>query len=224
MSLLLHTDQRNTTLLRRCAGILLMAAFAAQSAHAQLNDDLVFAAVNDRVPLARELLAKGVDPNTVDAEGSPVLVIAARSGAAGVVDALLAGNAKVNARTPSGDTALMAAAITGNIEIAKKLRQRGAELDGTGWTPLIYAATGGQDAMVTYLLGEGANINAASPNGTTALMMAVREGKGSTVTLLLARGADATRRNQNGASALTWALRNNEKAMADALKRAGATE
>ena len=35
-------------------------------------------------------------------------------------------------------------------------------------------ATGGHDAVVAYLLNEGANVNAASPNGTTALMMAER--------------------------------------------------
>ncbi len=61
----------------------------------------------------------------------------------------------------------------------RTLRARGAALENPGWTALIYAATGGHDAIVTYLLAEGANINAPSPNGTTALMMAVREGKGT---------------------------------------------
>jgi ankyrin repeat protein len=54
--------------------------------------------------------------------------------------------------------------------------------------------------------------------------MAVREGKGPVVTLLMAKGADVNKRNQNGATALSWAIRGNEKAMAEALKRAGATE
>ena len=36
------------------------------------------------------------------------------------------------------------------------------------WSPLIYAATGGHNEVVAYLLAEGANINAESPNGTTA--------------------------------------------------------
>lgn len=224
MPTLPHLDQQRIAHFLRCVGVALIAALGAHAASAQLNDDLLFAVVNDRVPLVKELLAKGVDPNGVDVEGSPMLVIAARNGSAGAVDALLAGGAKVNARTPAGDSALMTAAITGNVEIARKLRQRGAELEGPAWTPLIYAATGGHDPMVTYLLAEGANINAASPNGTTALMMAVREGKGSVVTLLLSKGADVNKRNQNGASALSWALRGNEKAMAEALKRAGATE
>ncbi|MCC6870190.1 MAG: ankyrin repeat domain-containing protein, partial [Burkholderiales bacterium] len=90
------------------------------------------------------------------------------------------------------------------------------------WTPLIYAATGGRNDVVEYLLAQGAQINAVSPNGTSALMMAVREGKGSTVTLLIARGADVNHRNENGASALAWAERGNEKAMAAELRKAGA--
>jgi ankyrin repeat protein len=55
-------------------------------------------------------------------------------------------------------------------------------------------------------------------------MMAIREGKGPAAMLLLAKGADVNKRNQNGASALSWAIRGNEKAIAEALKRAGATE
>jgi ankyrin repeat protein len=118
----------------------------------------------------------------------------------------------------------MAAALSGNLAIVRTLRARGASLENPGWTPLIYAATGGHDAIVGYLLSEGANINAQSPNGTTALMMAVREGKGSTVELLIAKGADVNRRNENAASALDWAVRGNEKKMAEQLRRAGAKE
>lgn len=218
------TDQRRLARPLNFACAVLLAVLAAPGALAQPNSDLQFAVVNDRAALVKEVLAKGADANAVDAEGVPMLVLAARNGSAGAVDALLAGGAKVNGRTPTGDTALMTAALVGNIEIAKKLRMKGAELEGPGWTPLIYAATGGHEAMIAYLLAEGANINAQSPNGTTALMMAIREGKGPAVTLLMAKGADVNKRNQNGATALSWAIRGNEKAIAEALKRAGATE
>lgn len=209
--------------LRFVAAVAVVAACASPAA-ADMYDDYIFAVSNDRVSLVKELLAKGVDPNAVAPSGEPVLVIAARAGYAGTVDALLAAKANVNARSKVGDTAIMAAALSGHVDLVKKLRVRGAEIDGAGWTPLIYAATGGQDAVVSYLLAEGANVNAVSPNGTSALMMAVREGKGSTATLLLARGADVNQRNQSGATALSWALRDNEQAMAAALRRAGAKE
>jgi len=208
----------------RLLAVFVVFAASAAPAFADMYEDFIFAVSNDRVSLVKDLLAKGVDPNTVSPNGEPVLVIAARAGNTGTVDALLAAKANVNARSKFGDTAIMAAALSGHLELVKKFRSRGAEIDGAGWTPLIYAATGGQDAVVTYLLAEGASVNAVSPNGTSALMMAVREGRGSTVTLLIARGANVNQRNQSGATALSWALRGNEQDMAAALRRAGAKE
>jgi ankyrin repeat protein len=119
---------------------------------------------------------------------------------------------------------MMLAALNGHVGIAKALRVKGAGVDGSGWTPLIYAATGGHDDIVRWLLGEGADVNAASPNGTTALMMAVRENRYSTAILLIARGANVNHRNENGASALDWAKRANDQAMIERLKRAGARD
>jgi ankyrin repeat protein len=218
----LQPESRSPILRFVCAlGLLVLCIHPAIAA---IYEDFIFAVTNDRAPQVRELLAKGIDPNTVDPNGEPVLVAAARAGYTATVDALLAAKANINARSAVGDTAIMTAALSGHLELVKKLRLRGADIEGTGWTPLIYAATGGHDAVVTYLLAEGAKVNAVSPNGTSALMMAAREGRASTVKLLLARGADATHRNQNDASALTWALRGNEQDMAAVLRRAGARE
>jgi uncharacterized protein len=204
--------------------IALVGAIAWPVAAQPLYDDLIFAATNDRAEQARSLLARGLDPDTVDPNGDPVLVIAARAGNAATVDVLLAGRAKVNARNRYGDTAIMAAALNGHLGIVRKLGAQGAALDYPGWTPLIYAATGGHDEIVRFLLGEGANVDAGSPNGTTALMMAVREGRVSTVELLLARGANANLRNENGVGALDWAKRNDDTSMVEKLRRAGARD
>ena len=228
MTISMHLPMPLTEFLLRAVRRTLLAtvvlAASIAPAIADIHEDFLIAVANDRVVQVRELLAKGVDPNSVNAQGEPALVIAARAGYGATVDALLAAKANVDARSTFGDSAIMVAALGGHLELVKKLRAKGAAIDGAGWTPLIYAATGGQDAVITYLLTEGANINAVSPNETTALMMAVREGKGDTVTLLLAKGADVNRRNQNGATALSWALRGNEQSMADKLRRAGAKE
>ena len=210
---------------RKFAAMLAVAGLGLALATARAQpapDDFVVAVVNDRVQELKRMLAAGADPDMLDNNGDPVLVIAVRAGNAASVDVLLATRLNVNARTKFGDTAMMVAALSGRLDLVKKLRARGAEINATGWTPLIYAATGGRDDVVRYLLAEGADINAASPNGTTALMMAAREGKGSTVELLVARGADVSRRNQSGVSALDLARRAKEPAMVERLQRAGA--
>lgn len=194
--------------------------------HAQAAyEEFMLSVINDRADRVRAFLAQGMDPNSVWKDGEPALLLAARGGNVKTVDVLLAQpTIKVDARSSVGDTALMAAAIAGHLDIVKKLRARGAEINMSGWTPLIYAATSGRDEMVRYLLAEGADINALSPNGTTALMMAVRENQLSTAELLIAKGANVNVRNQQGATALDWAKRNEDSALTERLKRAGARE
>src|SRR4029453_10358486 len=152
-------NYRHLLAFRFLAVIAVVGAGAAPPAP-DMYDDYIFAVTNDRGALVKELLAKGVDPNVVAPNGEPVLVIAARAGYTGTVDALLAAKANVNARSKVGDTAIMAAALSGHLELVKKLRARGAEIDGAGWTPLIYAATGGHDGVVEYLLAEGPAVKA----------------------------------------------------------------
>ncbi len=201
--------------------------FAAAPAvlHAQdLFERFNMAVAADRTDEVAALLARGMDPNTVDLNGDPALVVAARQGYEATLDTLLRGGAKVNARSRVGDSAVMIAAIGGQLAIVKKQVARGADVNPTGWTPLIYAATGGRDEVVRYLIEVGAKVDAEGPNGTTALMMAVRGGHADTVSLLLAKGASVNHRNENGASALTWAQRGGFESIEKDLRRRGARE
>jgi ankyrin repeat protein len=193
-----------------CALLLAPLPALAQKAY----DDLILAVVNDRVGELKSLLARGADPDSVDPGGDPLLVIAARNGNLATVDALLLAKAKPDAKNAHGDSAMMLAALKGQLDIVRRLRAAGATLDPPGWTPLIYAATGGHEPIVRYLLDQGANINATSPNGTTALMMAIREHRLDVAELLLRRGADVSRRNDAGLTALAYAEQGNETELA----------
>jgi len=195
---------------------------AAPPAPQGLYDRFIDAVVTDRSGAVRDMLARGMDPNTVDPNGDPVLLIAARSGWETTLDLLLNAGAKVDAPNRFGDRPLAVAALNGKLNIVKKLHARGAELNPPGWTPLIYAATSNQLEVMRYLIDAGANVNAESANGTTALMMASRGGHTEAVELLLARGAEVNHRNQSGATALSWAQRGGFGLIEQALTRRGA--
>ena len=99
----------------------------------------------------------------------------------------------------------MMACLRGQLDIARKLVARGADVNKMGWTPLHYAATGGHVALVELMLDKDAYIDAESPNGSTPLMMAAMYGSRETVQLLLQAGADPTLKNQLGMTAADFA-------------------
>ena len=92
--------------LRLFAALCATAVFA-HAGGAALDEDFAIAVANDRVGQVKERLARGADPNAVNAMGDPALVAAARAGNAATVDVLLAAKADVNARNKFGDTAIM---------------------------------------------------------------------------------------------------------------------
>jgi ankyrin repeat protein len=206
---------------RIVVGIALLGLSLGATAEALL-DELINAVANDRVDEVKRLLARGMDADSVDANGETMLCIAAHNGYARVAQALLAARAHPNTPNRFGDTPLMLAALKGDLDTVRVLQEGGAAVNRQGWTPLIYAATGGHDRVVEFLLLHGADIDAQSPNGTTALMMAIHEHHPDTARLLIDRGADVERRNQDGATALEWAKLGNENDLVKELRRVGA--
>jgi hypothetical protein len=83
-----------------------IACFAASAVRAQqtLEDFFIFVA-NDRVADVKALLARGMDPDSVDKNGDPAIVVAARAGSAASLDVLLATKLNVNARNRFGTRA-----------------------------------------------------------------------------------------------------------------------
>jgi len=195
--------------------MLLHANFAAAlSPVEQLVKDASFNDVNG----VKQALAKGMDPNTVDKTGTPILMVAAREKSDDVA-ILLINNPKtdVDALDAAQENALMFAALNNDLPLVKALIDKDAEVNKQGWTPLHYAATSSADDIIKLLLDESAYVDAASPNGTTPLMMAARAGSVSTVNVLLDGGADPTLKNQLGISAADFARKDNNTDLANAL-------
>jgi uncharacterized protein len=173
-------------------------------------DEFFRAAKIDHVDIAKDLLARGFDPNTIEEQrGETAMMVALREGSMNVFNALLnAPGVNLETRARNGDTALMIAAFLGNQPAVSALLAKGAQVNQTGWTALHYAAAVGHNDIIKMLLEKSAYIDAESPNKTTPIMMAARAGKIYTVKLLLDEGADATLKNDVGMTAIDFAEKN----------------
>ena len=188
--------------------IYLVVIAASFAVHAGSFDDFFRAVRGDNASGVRSLLSRGFDPNTRDEHGQTGLLIALREPSPKVIQALLESpQTNVELRNAKDESPLMLAAIKGQKDLVEQLIQRDADVNKPGWTPLHYAASSGQVAIMKLLLDNYAFIDAQSPNGTTPLMMAAMYGSNDAVKLLLAEGADTAMKNQQGMTAVDFAQR-----------------
>ena len=197
-----------------------LVVMASVPAHAGSYEDYFQAAKNDDASTMADLLRRGFDPNTVEAErGDTGMILALRENAMKVFALLLNANGTdVDQRANNGDTALMIAAYKGNREAVQALLAKGANVNRSGWTALHYAAAAGDNEIVQMLVDKRADLNAKSPNNTTPIMMAARGGHILTVKLLLDAGADATLKNDAGMTAIDFAEQNGNQDIVDGLR------
>jgi len=212
------------TIIGICA---LMTVLALVPAQASSYDDYFKAVKLDDATAVENLLRRGFDPNTIEEErGDTGLILALREKSMAVVKALLKSpRLNLEARTGNGDNALMIAAFSANREAVDLLLAKGAAVNRDGWTPLHYAAAGGDNGIAQLLLDRKASLDARSPNGTTPIMMAARGGHIMMVKLLLDAGADATLKNERGMTAIDFAKEGGHTDIVEGLtyrlKRAG---
>ncbi|MFT4194696.1 ankyrin repeat domain-containing protein, partial [Ottowia sp.] len=185
-------------------------AFAGVAAWADPADDLLRAIKQDNASRVASLLRAGADPNARDPRGVPALYVALQEGSLEAARALVASpRLDPDLRTPTDESVLMMAALKGELDIARALIAKGAQVNRPGWSPLHYAATGGDTAMIRLLLERRAEVDARSPNESTPLMLAARYGTVEAVQMLLRAGADPRARNQLGMDALDFAVSGN---------------
>ncbi|MFT6698314.1 MAG: ankyrin repeat protein [Polaromonas sp.] len=178
------------------------------TANAGSYDDFFTAIERDNSRAITALLQRGFDPNTIDPQARHGLTMALADSALNAAEALLeAPGIDVNFLNAQDESPLMYAALNGHLALAKKLIEKDADVNKTGWTPLHYAATKGHVEVMRLLLDSSAFVDAESPNGTTPLMMAAQYGNGAAVKLLLDEGAQAMQKNQQGLTALDFAQR-----------------
>ncbi len=202
-----------------------LAAWAADPVSAQgptlESRNWYLALENDRPNIIEQEFIRGANPNAVDSQGNPSLMLAMRSQSWKVVDALLANRrTDVNIENQSRETPMMYLALMGETDRLRALQARGGQVNRVGWSPLHYAASKGHEDTVRYLLSQKAIVNAPSPDGTSPLMMAALSGKRVVVDLLLAAGADPKMQNAQGLSPADWARSANHEQLASYLDQA----
>lgn len=198
------------------AGLVAACALVASPAFANSYEDALSSARLGDTRQLVGLLNRGIDPNTVDASGNTLLILAAREGQLATVEALLQYRVRLDYRNLAGDSALMLAVLRGHDAVVEALLKAGAAVNHEGWAPLHYAAFEGREAALEALIAKGADVNAPAPNQATALMLAARNGHVGVVRRLLALPqTDLNALNEAGLSADAWALQNRNTDIAD---------
>lgn len=182
-----------------------------------LESAFVRAVQQNDVPAVRAMLLKGTDPNTLNSQGSPVLVMAAARGHVETARLLLDKGANLKARRKDGMNAFVVAIFEGHLPVVRLLIERGVnvnaffDFDQTQrkmWdiklSPLIAAVQREQSDIVEALLNAGAKVNLPDTfMGRTPLAWA---DKVEIARLLLDRGATVDSRDMTGQTPLMNAV------------------
>jgi len=128
---------------------------------------LHWAAMKNDVELAQMLVYAGANVKATTRLGANTpLVIAARTGNAGVVDVLLGAGADAKTATSTGTTPLMLAAASGSVDAVKALLAAGAEVDAREQsmqqTALMFAAAYTRVDVMRALIAAGADVKATT--------------------------------------------------------------
>jgi|SRR5579871_2515458 len=175
------------------------------SQKAELGTAFLKAAEQGNIPGVKDLLAKGANVNTADADGQSGLMKVSENGWEDVTKFLLEHKAKVNTQDHSGETALL----------------RTVSRLSWSWERALYAK---RIHILQMLLDHGADVNLKSKDGTTPLMEAAIGGDLNLVNAFLKKHAEVNARDKNQTTALRLAKRYGRQAVFQRLKQAGGTE
>jgi ankyrin repeat protein len=191
-----------------CVGSFWLLAFAlVGSTAAGAGSDMADAAMRGDHNAMRTLLARHVDVNTPQADGSTALHWAVYKGDVQAAEWLIRAGANVAATNRLGVTPLWMASLYGYPALVDALLKAGAKVDQrspTGETALMLASKNGNVAAIARLIDAGADVNAKEElRGTTPLMWAADEGNAAAVKLLIDRGAEVAARSNVAATVYT---------------------
>ncbi|WP_428898000.1 Ankyrin repeat [Parelusimicrobium proximum] len=163
------------------------------------------------------LIQAGADLNMENKYGQTPLLLGIATRDASLVRILISRGAVTGARN---EMLISFAAKNDTLGVDTMLRLgiRPELKDKKGYTPLMMAASLGNERMLTLLLSYHAKPDTiGGPDDSTALIYAAKYNKPKCVELLMAKKADINIKNKNGETALYWAAYNNMAPVVDLL-------
>jgi len=190
---------------------------------------LMWASYMGRADAVKELLSAGADTNAADSLGWTALEAAVWARRPAALELLLEQGADANARDSEGRTSLMHAAQYGDLIMMRQLLAKGADPNARNrfeQTPLMFAVVLNDPAAAALLLDAGADVNARDAAGRSVLINAVLASTERTpvVQALTRAGADVNATDNEGRTALALAMKKGDTAIAQLLKKAGASQ
>jgi uncharacterized protein len=190
---------------------------------------LMWAAYMGRNDAIKELLSAGADVNAGDNLGWTPIEAAVWARHPAALELLLEQSPDVNARDSEGRTPLMHAAQYGDLVMMRDLLAKGADPNARNrfeQTPLMFAVALPDPDAAELLISAGADVNARDAAGHSVLTNAVLTSaeRPANVQLLLRARSDINSKDNDNRTALSWAIKNGHTAIAQLLKKAGATE
>jgi ankyrin repeat protein len=147
------------------------------------------------------LVAKGADVDAADNKGRTPLMLAARLGNAGGVEALIAAGAALDAEDIHRQSVICHAAVGGDEALVKLIYQKGGrDIIRFAKPEVLFqtAAAAGGMALAEILLAEGVDVNIRDEAGFTPLLSALERDHRELAAFLLGKGAERDAKTKDG--------------------------
>ena len=156
---------------------------------------LLLAVTEDRVQVARLLIAMGADPDALDHQHDTPWLVTGVTGSVAMLEALTPAKPDLGILNRYGGTSLIPASERGHVDYVRRVLKTGIDIDHInklGWTALLEAVVLGDGGtnhqeIVQLLLDAGADPSIADKDGVTALQHARTRGYATLARLLPAR-------------------------------------